>query len=203
MQLTAENRGGKHLVNPARRGIDALQVLALLILALIALMAPSVEAQAQSSASENRMRAAYLYHFSQLIQWPVDAMGNRDHPFLFCTIDDDPLHGELDAAVEGKSMGKRPLQVLHLKQKDSLADCRILYIGKNQSKIGDLLARVRLNPIVTIGDSDRFIEQGGMIRLGLENDRLRFDINLDRAEATGVQISSRLLLLARSVVSNH
>jgi hypothetical protein len=41
-----------------------------------------------------------------------------------------------------------------------------------------------------------------MIRFHLENDKIRFDINLGDAEASHLKISSRLLLLATLVTQS-
>ncbi len=54
-------------------------------------------------------------------------------------------------------------------------------------------------PTLTVGETSGFLTQGGMIRFFLENNRVRFSINQTIAESAGLQISSRLLRLARSV----
>jgi hypothetical protein len=41
---------------------------------------------------------------------------------------------------------------------------------------------------------------GGMIRFHLDDGRIRFDINLGAADSVHLKISSRLLLLASSIV---
>jgi YfiR/HmsC-like len=48
---------------------------------------------------------------------------------------------------------------------------------------------------------DRFAEQGGLIGLRVEADKVRFDINVDAAQRTGLTMSSQLLKLARVVRS--
>ena len=48
---------------------------------------------------------------------------------------------------------------------------------------------------------ERFLAQGGMIRLFLDSNRVRFSINQVAAETAQLQISSRLLRLAREVIA--
>jgi hypothetical protein len=50
-----------------------------------------------------------------------------------------------------------------------------------------------------VGETANFLSDGGMIRFHLEDDKVRFDINLGGAESSHLKISSRLLLLATSV----
>jgi tRNA threonylcarbamoyladenosine modification (KEOPS) complex Pcc1 subunit len=50
-----------------------------------------------------------------------------------------------------------------------------------------------------VGEADNFLSEGGIIRLHLEQDKIRFDINVDAADSSHLKIGSRLLLLASSV----
>ena len=54
-------------------------------------------------------------------------------------------------------------------------------------------------PILTVGETPRFIEQGGIVNFFLENGKVRFEINRSAAERSGLRISSRLLQLAKIV----
>jgi hypothetical protein len=54
-------------------------------------------------------------------------------------------------------------------------------------------------PVLTVGEND--VQQGGMIHL--DDNKIRFDINLDAAERSGRKLALRLLLMARTVVGNR
>jgi hypothetical protein len=58
---------------------------------------------------------------------------------------------------------------------------------------------LRGQPVLTVGEADNFLSEGGVIRLHLEQDKIRFDINVGVADSSHLKISSRLLLLASSV----
>jgi hypothetical protein len=64
-----------------------------------------------------------------------------------------------------------------------------------------VLDHVQGAPVLTVGDMPGFCENGGMIRLGLEDSRIRIEINPDVAEKAGLQLSSKLLSLAMIVRS--
>jgi hypothetical protein len=51
--------------------------------------------------------------------------------------------------------------------------------------------------VLTVGDSARFTKLGGIIRLYKENDRLRFEVNVSRAQSAGLRIRPKMLGLAR------
>ena len=54
-------------------------------------------------------------------------------------------------------------------------------------------------PILTVGEANEFLADGGMIHFHLDGDKVRFDINASDADSSRLRISSRLLLLATSV----
>ncbi len=62
-----------------------------------------------------------------------------------------------------------------------------------------LLAHLKANPVLTVGDIENFTKAGGVIAFTLEDNRVRFAINVDAAQRAGLKISSKLLSLARIV----
>jgi hypothetical protein len=62
-----------------------------------------------------------------------------------------------------------------------------------------ILASIRGLSILTVGEAKGFAEHGGMINLTQEENRLRFEINLDAAQQSRLKISSKLLALAKIV----
>jgi hypothetical protein len=47
-----------------------------------------------------------------------------------------------------------------------------------------------------VGDSDQFVRSGGVIGFVISNETVRFVINLNAMERSGLRISSRMLSLA-------
>jgi hypothetical protein len=155
---------------------------------------------AQSSEDEYRVKAAFLFHFAQLVDWPVGT--GTDNSLFLCTLGDDPFQGALEAAVAGKAIDTRVLRVRHLKQPEEIRTCQILFLGNEQSKrIPGLLAELRNTPVLTVGETAGFLESGGMVRFLLQDNKVRFGINLTAAESAGLKISSRLLVLAQTVLA--
>jgi len=54
-----------------------------------------------------------------------------------------------------------------------------------------------------VGEANDFVERGGMIRFTVDQDKVRFEINLTPANAVGLKFSSRLLLLATNVAGKQ
>jgi hypothetical protein len=156
---------------------------------------------AQSTDEEYRVKAAFIFHFAQLVDWPSETRTGAANSLFLCTIGDDPFQGALESTVAGKAIGDRILRVLHLKQADDMQACQVLFLGKAQSKrIPMLLAKLDNAPILTVGEGRGFLSAGGMICFLLEDNNVRFGINLDAAAAAKLKIGSRLLILAQTVI---
>ncbi len=188
-----------------RRCLLALWPMAILSAVLAVSLAESPGAAlAQSQASEYHVKAAFLFHFVQLVEWPAGSLGNEINPVTLCTMGDDPFHGDLDDTLAGKSVGTRRLRVRHLKSAEDLQGCQVLFVSNaDAARFGRLLEELKDGPILTVGESDGFVQRGGMIGFCLVDNKVRFEINLEAAERAKLKISSRLLLLAKTVVGNH
>jgi hypothetical protein len=160
-----------------------------------------VRSRAQSTDEEYRIKAAFLFHFAQLVDWPPETRTGAENSLLLCTMGDDPFQGALESTVAGKAIGDRILRIHHLKQGEDMQACHVLFLGKAQSKrIPMLLASLHNAPVLTVGESPGFLGAGGMICFVLEDNNVRFEINLDAAASAKLKIGSRLLILAQTVV---
>jgi hypothetical protein len=157
--------------------------------------------RAQTSADEYRIKAAFIFHFAQLVDWPPEVQPGTDNSLFLCTLGDDPFQGALEGRVAGKAIGNRVVRIRHLGGPKDMQACQILFLDKAQSKrIPMLVANLHNAPVLTVGETAGFLDAGGMIDFLLEENKVRFDINLDAAESAGLKIGSRLLILADHVV---
>jgi len=190
---------------PAARPLTntrALRSIAWLTILLCLLLAAGRERSgAQSTDEEYRVKAAFIFHFAQLVDWPPETRTGAANSLFLCTIGDDPFQGALENTVAGKAVGDRILVVRHLKQADDAQACHVLFLGKAESKrIPTLLTNLHNAPILTVGESPGFLGAGGMICFVLEDSNVRFGINLDAAGSAKLKIGSRLLILAQTVI---
>jgi hypothetical protein len=174
------------------------------VLFAVAFHACSGTAWAQSTVDEYHVKAAYLFHFAQLVEWPADSPNQGGDSLLVCTLGDDPFNGELEGTVAGKQIGFRTVRIRHLRTLQNTSDCNVLFISKSEgNRIPSLVASLRNAPVLTVGDTDDFLGAGGMIRWFLDGKKVRFEINLQAAESARLRISSQLLLLAKNVVGGN
>lgn len=178
-----------------------------LIVAVLLSLSVAVGANAQSSASaassEYLIKAGFIYNFAQLVQWPSAAFSQADSPIVIGILGNDPFGASIDRVVENKKLDGRSLVVKRLKwSKDlkELTECNILFVGSSEREhIPDLINMVKWLPILTIGETPGFAARGGIINLTLEDNKVRFEVNIGAAKQANLNISSRLLALAKIV----
>ena len=156
---------------------------------------------AQTGGEEYRVKAAFIFHFAQLVDWPAKKATGTDNSLFLCTLGEDPFQGLLEGTVAGKAIGNRILRVRHLGQAEDMQACQIVFFGRAQSKrIPMLVSTLHQAPVLTVGETVGFLNAGGMIDFLLEDNKVRFEVNLDAAESADLKIGSRLLVLAERVV---
>ena len=172
------------------------------ILISILMVAQESVYSAQTSSSEGQVKAAFLYNFAQFIQWPNPAFADRDTLFTMCVMG-DPFEGILEKAIEKETLNGRRIAVRRISSPDNLPGCHLIYIGRLESRrsaevieAADHIFAAEGLAILTVGDSEDFINRGGMIRFIDAGDRVRFEINPEAAERVSLRVSSRLLQLA-------
>jgi YfiR/HmsC-like len=175
-----------------------LRRTALALATVLLWLAGAGEAPAAQSG-ERELKAAFLYNFAKFVEWPPAAFPERATPVTLCTLGDDAIAASLEAVVKGETLDARRLVVRRLRDPQEARDCHVLFISPAEKHVSQLLASLRGAGVLTVGDGNDFLDQGGVIRFFLEQNRVRFDINLDAAERSRLNLSSKLLRLARAV----
>jgi YfiR/HmsC-like len=161
------------------------------------------DTRAQASPEEYQVKAAFLFHFAQLVDWPTGVLNTSDSSLRLCIFDDEARRQDLQSTIEGKAIGARVIHVRQINHPQEIPGCNILFLSRDEApRQTAILKSLRGMPVLTVGETNNFLSDGGMIRFHLDEDRIRFDINLDGAESSHLKISSRLLLLATSVTQS-
>ncbi len=165
-----------------------------LVLCLLPLLAQGALAQSTSEAS---VKAGFVFNFIKFTQWP----GYREgQPIRLCTPSAQPLDGQL-TRLQGRSVGSRAIDVRTGTAPGDWRQCDVLFFGEEDAERVPLLQqRLAGLPVLTLGDVSGFVEAGGMIGLRVEASRVRFDVNLNSAQLSGLVLNSQMLKLAGKVV---
>ena len=172
---------------------------------IIALLSASTGVcSAQGPDAEYQIKAAFLFHFAQLVDWPGDVAGSASQSINLCVLEDEPQRQEIQTMVDGKPLGSRVFHVRVLHQAQESQGCQLFFLSRDMArKQSAILKSLHGMPVLTVGETDSFLSDGGMICFHLDADRIRFDVDLGAAESSHLRISSRLLLLASNVLRGN
>jgi hypothetical protein len=159
-------------------------------------VAPNVSAQGGGKPSEYEVEAAYLSNFGRFVGWPARPAAGE---FEVCVLGQDPFGTLLDAALKGETIGGAPMVAKRIAGVTEAAGCRIVFVNPaKETKLKAVLDGLNSN-VLTVSDSPGFTRQGGMIQFVLEDNRVRFEINLAAAQRAGLTLSSELLKVAVAI----
>jgi hypothetical protein len=171
---------------------SSLILLAVASLAMVLLGRRVVQGQ---DVTEPTLKAAFIYNFARFTTWPDAPAGDS---FVICVLNDTAVADALRRAVTGKSLTDRPISVTVVTPAAPKRTCRVLYVaGMPVADVATVVADLRELPVLTISSIEGFASAGGMTQFFFEHGQLRFRIHLESAKRAGLQISSRLLIMAR------
>ena len=175
-----------------RSRVRALVAAAAAIIAVLS----GVHAEPTPAPSrEDQFKAAYLFNFVKFVEWPA---ASASDVLTVCFVSASGVLDALNVRIDEKRVGTRRLVTRSVKAGDTLSGCDALYVDstaidlKHYETVSDA-------PVLTVSDAKSFARDGGMIELFAENNRLRFNVNLARAQKAGLRINANLLQLAATV----
>lgn len=168
-------------------------VQALFLIALLGCAA--WQAAAQDMPTEQSVRAAMVFNFLKFTEFPPESQANTQRMRL-CVAVGDPRQVDAFAALSGRKVQGRELVVARLSGREDV--CQVLYVDSRQrwNAIEDLRS---YHHTLTISAYAGFVRDGGMIAIAMQDDGIRFDINLAEGRRAGFRFSPQLLRLARQV----
>jgi hypothetical protein len=169
------------------------KVSAIFILILItAAVAPLSALGEERKPGEYEVKAVFIYNLGKFIEWPDKSFDNSSTLTLYI-LGDDPFGTDLDA-ITGKLIQGKRIVVKQIDSPGALKNPGILFISSSEKEqIRDILKSISGLPILTVGDTKSFAQRGVMINFYIENNKIRFEINLDAANLAGLKISSNVL----------
>ncbi len=173
--------------------------LALLVTASSTFFSPTTHAD-NILAKEYFVKAAFLYNFARLVEWPENKFKSDSDSFKLCFLGKDPF-GPALRSIQNKKVAGRPLLIQRNVELANTSNCHILFISQSEIKqLDNILSYIKQFPVLTVSEIPQFAEQNGHIRLFLNNnEKISLKVNLISINQADLNISSRILTLAELV----
>ena len=154
-------------------------------------------AEGAGPPNEYALKSVFLYNFCHFIDWPQSAFSGPDDPLVIGVVGDDPFGNLLSEAVRGESYRTHPIKVEHYRSVKDIRKCHMLFIPRSENgHLEQILAAISVEGVLTVGETDDFIDRGGMITLPTDRNRVHLRMSQSALRAANLNVSSKLLRVA-------
>lgn len=150
---------------------------------------------AHAQRQEQDVKAQVLFQVMLFVQWGGRAASAPDATFNFC-VQDDSAFSQAMRVFEGRRINDRVFAWRRIGA-DQWAGCQAVYLG--QAAAASPERRPDVRGVLLVGDELGLIERGAMVNMQVEGGKVVFDIGLDALRRSGLDISAKVLRLARYV----
>ncbi len=156
----------------------------------------SYAGQTSKTYSESSIKAALVYNILHFIEWQTNTL-------TICVYGQNEEDVSSFKSLPSQTKSGNTLDVIFLRTNgDSIIqnDCHIIFISRDKGDdIYEILNESKKTQRLTIGESDRFITQGGMINFVRKDLTIKFEVNISALKQAGLEISSQVLRIADRV----
>jgi hypothetical protein len=182
------------------RGVLLRRTIAVALWLLIA----GSSALGQRKPSEYQVEAAYLYNFGRFVEWPAKGTTAESGSFTICVLGEDPFGQALDTTLAGETIGSQRVTARRISSPQMSGDCRILFISSSEAtRLNRIIEALDKSAVLTVSDIPQFSQRHGMIQFVVEENRIRFEVNLTATQRAGLTLSSELLKVATAVIRDR
>ena len=207
MHQRAKNRDNGDVLrtgdSPPFRQVGNLIVVAVLLIVLAGSIAtgPVFGQTVINTRQEYNVKAVYLYSFGRYVTWPKTAFPKEDSPFVITVFGNDPFGGALERIAQVKKINGRRIVIRHCESVEDYKPSQILFVPRSTPPEDQaaLIERLRNEPVLLVGETPGFASEGGTMNFFIDNQSVRFELNVGIAKAQGFSISGKLLRLASIV----
>lgn len=148
-------------------------------------------------AKEYQVKAAFLYNFTKFIEWPEGRLPRDESPIVIGVLGRNPFASELENVVRGRKINGHAIAIRVLAAAEDASGVQAVFVPAGEEKrLEPEIAALHRLGVLTIGESARFGELGGIITFVMIDDKVRFEINTPAAEQAGLKVSAQLQKLA-------
>jgi hypothetical protein len=164
-----------------------------ILLLLLAVINHTVQAQ----ISESDVKAAFIERFTRFVEWPEEF---ADSTFKIAVIGKNPFNTSLEDLFNKKEVKNQKAEIIYTNNISDLTNVNLVFIaGTEKKRMKEILSAIGEKPILIISDTEGFCQMGTYINMYIDGNHIRYEINVEALEKSGLKVSSRLLASAKIV----
>ncbi|MCA1761466.1 MAG: YfiR family protein [Cryomorphaceae bacterium] len=144
------------------------------------------------------IKASYIYNFAKNVDWndPKYKTGN----FVISIMGGSSLHKELVTKYNTKQIGSQQIEIRKLSKTLNISSCHVLYVGAEYCDIlPDIAEALKNEPTLIVADKEGALDKGAALNFVIEEQRLKFELNMNSATKRNLFVGSTLKSLATKI----
>lgn len=163
---------------------------------ILLLLLSSFKVVVSTEEEEYNLKAAFLYNFTNYIEWNDTEHNEFIIGVLGSTEILDPL---LDIAETQKVKNKR-ISIKHFQNSGEVEFCHILFISREvTTPLASIKPKISKEKTLTVSENREYAVQGTAINFIIIDNKLKFEANIKAINETQLKVSSQLLKLAVNI----
>lgn len=180
-------------------GVPRAAALALALALGAASTALSAAPADPERALERRVKAAFLFRFTEFVSWPDAAFVRPGAPFLIAVAGRAGLEDELRQITSGRMVQGRAVEMQRAAEPAALQAAQMIFVPDSERPRLREWVRAAPGHALIVTESEGALMAGSVINFVIVEGRVRFEISLESAEKRALRMSSRLLAVAQGV----
>lgn len=168
------------------------------LLLTIFFVTPLFSSYAKAEAiSEYVIKVKFIHNFIRFTRWPTES-----EELKICIYGKDPFGLEIDK-LNGKIANQRKITITRTQLIEEAKACDLVFLNIQPPKrhlFERALTELREAAVLTVSDANKAADYGVMIELNITKDKVAFRVNHTAAKNSDLNISAKLLRLAREVI---
>ncbi len=184
-----------------KKVLNSISCSLLFSLVVLATCAQTLHA-AEHEILEGKIKAAYLYNFLRFVDWPQ----SPDLSFKLCVGGDKKEYRQSLQVLSTQTVQEQRIDVTYIDFINGtdiaqLKQCNMIFITSLMREQQDkIINNITGSKTLTIGEDKDFIQKGGMINFVEQQDKIKFEVNLNAINQIQLKISSKVLRIATRVI---
>jgi len=143
-------------------------------------------------------RSYYLYNFTKNFEWP-----NKEGNFIITVIGENQgLVAELTNLAKTRMVGSQKIEIQNHPSIKEAEKANVIFITPDKSHfLADAIAKFKGKGTLIVTEKPGLIKVGAAINFIIEDSKTKFELNKSAATKAGLNISSSLEKMAKSVIN--
>lgn len=156
----------------------------------------SVPVLAQETKA-HMVKAAFIYNFVKFVEWPAERAISKQANIDICVVGESTLMDAENVFTAASTPKLKLSLVQEANAKQAAGHCHVVFLAGD---VAEGLRQLKGLPVLTVSDSEGFIDKGGMIGFVMSEGKIKLEVNTRAVSTAGMRVDAQLLEIALRVV---